>query len=134
MSGEVADILDRLASGWEAQDWPSVASLYAEQGFVYQDFASHEHYDNRKDLLEICLAETSKIPGFSFERRGISVGSAVATLEWVMRGLDPWCENKPWETQGVDVLEIRDGLIVRDTKYYNNPFAQCAPSGGLVDE
>jgi hypothetical protein len=130
---EASDVVDRLASGWESQDWPSVAGLYAEQGFVYEDFASHEHYDNRRDLLDICLAETSKIPEFSFERRGISVGDEVATLEWVMRGLDPWCDNKPWEAQGVDVLEIRDGLIVRDTKYYNNPFAQCAVSGDLTE-
>jgi len=133
MSIEATAVVDRLAGAWERQDWPGVAELYAEQGFIYDDFASHEHYDNRKDLLEICLAEASKIPELSFERRGISVGDGVATMEWVMRGLDPWCDNKPVEMLGVDVLEIRDGVIVRDTKYYSNVFGQCAPRGEATE-
>lgn len=125
MNRSAAEVAAKFASAWERRDWPAVVELYDAAGFVYDDYASREHYENRGDLLNICLAEADKIPELSFTTRAQWASDGAATVEWTWRGLDPWCENKPFEVQGVDVLEIRDGFIVRGTKYYDNPIGKC---------
>jgi hypothetical protein len=92
MDRSSTEVAQQLASAWERLDWPAVADLYEAAGFLYDDYASGEHYENRTDLLDICLVEASKIPELSFKPRSVAAGDGTATVEWTLEGRDPWCE------------------------------------------
>ena len=124
----VADLpptLQEWFAGWEALDPDRIVTAYAEDG-SREDVPTNTTQTGR-DAIRAYLAATfgALTNGSSQFVSVVAAGDWVA-VEWVLSGTYtgqapglPPGTGQSVTLRGVEVLELRDGLIVRDRGYYD---------------
>jgi ketosteroid isomerase-like protein len=114
----VEDLLEALKRTWEAGDAPGAAQLYLENA-IHQDGVGRQgsllrgRVLIRKAIEEMFALRDSRFAVtsmFSIGRRGAA--------EWTFS----WTDSKDGsrlEIHGASVFDFRDGLVARETSYYD---------------
>ncbi|MDA3936011.1 MAG: nuclear transport factor 2 family protein, partial [Actinomycetota bacterium] len=98
------------------KDVPGLLPLYAEDA-VFRDAAAdrtHRGPSEIEDALNSLLAT----PDFDLTIDGTRVGDDWALVSWTADGTKPEL-GRVTQVEGVTVLEIADGMIERETWYYD---------------
>ncbi len=118
-------IAKKYVEAWNNYDSVKVASLFADN-FKYEDIAFNMQVSGTRDtLIRFVHSTISAIPDAHMEIASIIANDSMAVVEWIWKGTVPkvWFPNdsttKKFTARGVSVMEIQDGLIKRNTDYYN---------------
>ena len=102
-------------------------------------------FTGREAIVAFFKEMFAAVPDARLEIRRVVAADDVATVEWTMRGTFSGgsfqgirATGKPIEIEGVDVVEVRDGLQYRNSIYYDGAtFARqiglLPPFGSLGD-
>lgn len=102
-------------------------------------------FTGREAIVAFFKEMFAAVPDARLEIRRVVASGDVATVEWTMRGTFSGglfqgirATGKPIEIEGVDVVEVRDGLQYRNSIYYDGAtFARqigmLPPLGSLQD-
>jgi steroid delta-isomerase-like uncharacterized protein len=102
-------------------------------------------FTGREAIVAFFKEMFAAVPDARLEIRRVVAADDVATVEWTMRGTFSGgsfqgirATGKPIEIEGVDVVEVRDGLQYRNSIYYDGAtFARqigmLPPLGSLGD-
>jgi steroid delta-isomerase-like uncharacterized protein len=102
-------------------------------------------FSGREAIVAFFKEMFAAVPDARLEIRRVVAADDVATVEWTMRGTFSGgsfqgirATGKPIEIEGVDVVEVRDGLQYRNSIYYDGAtFARqigmLPPLGSLGD-
>ena len=113
--GLVADRLDRLVAGYNAEDAEAIVAMFAEGGrFVDIDGTVHI---GRESILRDHLERFARSPGSWFEVEQVGIDGTIAVATWLRhRAADGSGTHAAW--RGVDVIEFDgDGQIVVKSTY-----------------
>lgn len=113
---------DLLVEDWmaaiEAQDLEALVPLYSEDVEWYDQALGDEfsgHYGVRRgwgifDLRDFQVLDLETV---SLDEQG-------AVVRWTLAGSSSPFNGRPWESTGVSVLTMTDGLISTETVYYDS--------------
>ena len=120
--------LDAVVAAWDAHDPDAIAALYHEDAILSEAVIDGPVLDGREAIREWATANFAGFPDLHLDPRGgfVSADGRHAALEWVytgsytgeIPGLGPG-SGQTIAIPGVSVMELLDGLIVRDTFYYD---------------
>ena len=119
-------IARQFMEAWNNHDSVKVASFFTEN-FKYEDLAFNFELSANKDTLtNFVHTAILAIPDSRFEITSITANDSMAVVEWIWKGTVPkvWFPNdsitkNSFSVRGVSVMEIQNGLIKRNTDYYN---------------
>ncbi len=104
-----------------------VAALSAEDAVVEQAVGGGNTFRGRAAIADWIAANLAAIPDLSIETHGVVLDGDRLVWEWRYRGAytgrypgPPAGRGQPIELRGASVMELRDGLIARETLYYDN--------------
>lgn len=113
---DAEDMMQDWKVALESLDLEKTMSVYADD-IVWDDAAANDHLTNKSDVMGMyrwfyALTDVKMNVTSSF----VSGDGKWASAEWMWSGTEG---ARDYSIQGVSVLEIRDGKIVRETIYYN---------------
>jgi len=123
----VEDVLEALKRTWEAGDAPGAAKLYLENA-TYEDGVGRQgtllrgRVAIRKAIEEMFAVRDPRFTVTSM----FSIGARGAA-EWTFS----WADSKDGsrlEIHGASVFDFRDGLVARETSYYDPVPAPVPPA------
>jgi len=120
-------IVADYAAALNAHEPAEVASLYAEDAVVEQAVRGGNVFRGRAEIAGWVAANLQGVPDLTVTTEStIAEGDRIAWA-WVYRGAytgrypgHPAGQGQPIELRGVSLLELRDGLIERETVYFDN--------------
>jgi SnoaL-like domain len=112
--GGPADVAERLWKAIGDGDWDTAAGLIAD-GFVQEWPQSGERILGRDDALAINSDFPGGLPSMRFRR--VSEGGELAVMESELT----YADGSVY--QGVSIIEVRDGRVVKETDYFAEPFS-----------
>jgi len=120
-------IARQYIEAWNNYDSVKVASLFSEN-YKYEDMAfNFEVSGNRDTLTRFVHSTILAVPDSHFEISSIIANDSMAVVEWTWKGTVPkvWFPNdstgkKFFTARGISLMEIQNGLIKRNTDYYNS--------------
>ena len=100
--------------------------LFSEQ-CIYEEVASGRSYRTREKIAEYIGSTISGIPDTKFETVNILANDSLAAVEWIWKGTNTvgWADmglpatNKYFELRGLTIMEIQNGLITRNSDYWD---------------
>lgn len=103
-----------------------LALLFAEQCF-YKEVASGRSYSNRQSIAAYIGSTIAGIPDLKFAVVNILANDSLAVVEWIWKGTNSvgWADmgipatNKYFELMGISIMEIENGLIKRNSDYWD---------------
>ncbi len=120
--------LDAVVAAWDAHDPDAIAALYHEDAVLSEAVIDGPVLEGREAIRQWATANFAGFPDLHLDPRGgfVSADGSRAALEWVytgsytgeIPGLGPG-SGQSIAIPGVSVMELLDGLIVRDTFYYD---------------
>jgi SnoaL-like domain len=122
----VEDLLESLKQAWEAGDANGAAQLYLE-GAIHQDGVGRHgttfrgQVAIRKGIDEMFAVRESKF----VVTRIFSAGDWGAA-EWIFSWVDSRSSSR-LAIHGASLFEFRDGLVARETSYYDPEPASAPP-------
>jgi len=102
----------------EAQDLEALIPLYSEDVEWYDQALGDEfsgHYGVRRGWGIFDLRDFQVL-----DLEAVSVDEQGAVVRWTLAGSSSPFNGRPWESTGVSVLSIADGLIAAETVYYDS--------------
>ena len=111
---------------WNAHNIEMLISLFAED-CLYEEVATGRSYSSKEGIAAYAKSTISGVPDSKFEIITIIADSEMATVEWVWKGSNSvgWEElgipatDKYFELRGVSVMKIENGLIRRNSDYWD---------------
>ena len=106
--------------GWNATDPELLVAAFTPDG-VYEDMAFGLKKKGSAELRELHRFFHDSVGGLYVKLVAAHVASGHGTIEWLFGGKDVgvYKTGKPFEVQGVSVIEVRDGRISRNLDYYD---------------
>jgi len=108
---EILEIVERYRAGWFAHDVDAIMSVLTDN-VVFHNLTSGECVEGTDAVRAHIARIHAKRPELSFIERAIYVGDDVAVIEWTATAASS--VGAPVEWDGIDVINVRDGLIVRN--------------------
>lgn len=112
--GNASELAERLWKAFGAGDWDAAAACLHDD-YVQEWPQSGERIVGKENALAINRHFPGGLPKMTF-RRSVAGGD----LAVVEVGLE-YADGSVF--QGVSVIEVRDGKVVRETDYFAQPFA-----------
>ena len=112
----------QLVEDWmaaiEAQDLDALVLLYAEDVEWYDqalgdEFSGHHGVRRGWGIFDLLGFQVLDLQAVSMDESG-------AVVRWTLAGSSSPFTGQPWETTGVSVLTIVDGLISQEIVYYDS--------------
>ena len=111
-------LLERFAAAWNAHDLDALLSMVTDD-CVFETAAGVNPYGNRfvgKEALRAAFPSAWQIwPDARWEEATHFVCGGRGVSEWTFRGTDR--DGLRIELRGIDVFELRDGMIARKDTY-----------------
>jgi len=109
-----------------SHDINKFTELFAENG-IYEEIASGRSYRTREKIAIYIGSTISGIPDTKFETINILATDSLAVVEWIWKGTNSvgWAEmglpatNKYFELRGLSIMVIENGLITRNSDYWD---------------
>jgi ketosteroid isomerase-like protein len=110
--------VDELVAACNAFDGEKAGSFYAPDA-VWRDEALDMNWEGRDAITEVWSTQTpAAIPDLHMDVAALVCSNDGLAVEWRMTGTMKDSGSK-FDTPGVSVCHLRDGLIVKQTDYYN---------------
>ena len=111
---------------WTSHDADKLTSLFAED-CLYEEVARSLKYTNKKEIAEYVNGVISGVPDTDLEIVSVIVSESMAMAEWIWKGTNTvgWpsmgipATNKYFECRGTSVMEIENGLVKRNSDYWD---------------
>lgn len=118
--GENVEKAQAMFDAFNRHDWNAMASFYSEPAsFLDPSFGTGYVNKNREETATK-YAEMEKIfPDLQDELVGIYPSGDKVTVEFVSTGTAP--DSTKFKLPIITVLTFKDGLIIKDATYYDNP-------------
>ena len=106
--------------GWNAGDPGLLVATFTPDA-VYEDIAFGVKKQGSAELRELHKSDHDDVGGFYVKLIASHVADGHGTVEWRYGGKDVglFKTGKPFEVQGVSVIEVRGGRISRNLDYYD---------------
>ena len=106
--------------GWNATDPDAFVAAFTPDG-VYEDVAFGLKKKGSAELRELHKFFHDSVGGLYVKLIAAHVANGHGTIEWMFGGkdIDVFKTGKPFEVQGVSVIEVRGGRISRNLDYYD---------------
>ncbi len=117
----VDDVLQRWADAWNAHDSDGIRALFAPD-CVYEDVTYGVVCRGPGEVRAFAEGVFKRIPDFTIDVKHGFATARRGALEYVMSGTrEPGEPGRSWSfsVRGVTVVELRDGLIVRNSDYWD---------------
>lgn len=123
-------VLDRAlsewTSAWSSGDAAKLMPLFSDDVY-YEDVTFAAVMKDKRALRDFATTVFGSFSDLSFEpkSRFVSADGTAGTIEWVWRGRQTKdlpglpATNKPFEVRGSTVVEFRNGLISRNSDYWD---------------
>ena len=108
-AGEVAELIERYNSAWNAQDLETIHALHHPE-VVFDNHTAAERAEGAAAVREHIAEIFRNNPTLQFTSRSLRVGDDFAVCEWTAS-----TDSKEWD--GVDVFPLRNGKIARKDVY-----------------
>lgn len=107
-------------------DANKLTSLFADQ-CLYEEVASGRSYNSRDKIAYYISATIAGIPDTKFDVINMVANDSIAVIEWLWKGTNSvgWdnmglpATNKYFELKGTSVMVIKNGLITRNSDYWD---------------
>ena len=105
---------------WNAADPGLLVAAFTPDA-VYEDVAFGVKKQGSAELRELHRSDHDDVAGFYVKLLASHVADGHGTVEWTYGGKDVglFKTGKPFEVQGVSVIEVRGGRISRNLDYYD---------------
>lgn len=106
--------------GWNATDPGLLVAAFTPDA-IYEDVAFGVKKTGSAGLRELHKSDHDDVGGFYVKLIASHVADGHGTIEWIYGGKDVglFKTGKPFEVQGVSVIEVRGGRISRNLDYYD---------------
>jgi ketosteroid isomerase-like protein len=106
--------------GWNAADPEVLVAAFTADG-VYEDVPFGLKKKGSVELRELHKFFHDSVNGLYVKLIATHVAKGYGTIEWLFGGKDVgvYKTGKPFEVQGVSVIEVRGGRISRNLDYYD---------------
>jgi steroid delta-isomerase-like uncharacterized protein len=109
-----------------SHDINKFTELFEENG-IYEEVASGRSYRTREKIAIYIGSTISGIPDTKFETINILATDSLAVVEWIWKGTNSigWADmglpatNKYFELRGISIMVIENGLITRNSDYWD---------------
>lgn len=100
---------------WNDRAIDKAGNYYAEEVY-YRDLLLNVSLDGLKALKKFMKEQFEGTPDLKFKTIDVVVQSPEKiAIQWLMTGSD---KGKPFQTEGVSVMELRQGKIIKNADYY----------------
>jgi steroid delta-isomerase-like uncharacterized protein len=121
-SADTASILQAYGDAWSSGDAAQVAALYGESA-VREDVPTGTTSDGRAAIEAFAAGLFAVDSDVRLDVTGGFAGESWAVVEWTFSGIHQ-ATGSEVTFRGVSVLELENGLISRETDYYDLPQMQ----------
>jgi steroid delta-isomerase-like uncharacterized protein len=113
-------VAQKWIDGWNATDPEAFVSAFTSDG-VYEDMAFGLKKKGSAELRELHKFFHGSVGGMYVKLVASHVVGGHGTIEWLFGGKDVgvFKTGKPFEVQGVSVIELRGSRISRNLDYYD---------------
>jgi len=121
-------IAKEFIEAWNNHDSLKVASLFPAT-FLYRDMALNMKITSNPKLISYVRGTVKGAPDLTFQATSLMASDTMAMVEWTWKGTfsGGWgarypASNKPFTIQGISVMVIKNGQIIRNYDYYDGDF------------
>jgi ketosteroid isomerase-like protein len=111
---EVLALVARYRAGWFGHDVDAIMAVVSDD-VVFHNVTAGERVEGAEASREHVAGIHAGWPDLSFEEHGLYVDDSTGVAEWTARGTAPDGRRLEWD--GIDVINCRDGQIVRNAVY-----------------
>jgi uncharacterized protein (TIGR02246 family) len=120
---EILEIVERYRAGWFAHDVDTIMSVLTDD-VVFDNLTAGERVEGAEAVRAHVAGIHASRPDLSFTERAVYVGDDVAVIEWTAAATDSAGARSEWD--GIDVINVRDGLIARNAVYSSSRTPRAA--------
>ncbi len=110
----VRGLVDRYRAGWFGHDVDAIMATVSDD-VVFDNVTAGERVEGAEAFRAHIAGIHERWPDLAFDEHALYVTADTAVVEWTARGTAP--EGRRVEWDGLDVINCRDGLIVRNAVY-----------------
>jgi steroid delta-isomerase-like uncharacterized protein len=108
--------VDAYLQIWNDQNLDQVGNYYTED-IIYKDMPLEITSKGIKELKQFMQEQFKTTPDLNFTTLDVIMGSPEKiAVKWLMTGKE---NGKPFETEGVSIMELKQGKVFKNTDYYN---------------
>lgn len=109
------EFADSYFKFWNDKGIEQAGDYYAEE-VDYRDLSLEVSLKGIKEVKKFMQEQFKATPDLKFKTIDVVVQSpSKIAIQWLMTGTD---QGKPFETEGVSVMELKQGKIIKNTDYY----------------
>src|SRR6516162_2216238 len=111
---DVRRLVDRYRAGWFGHDVDAIMSVVSED-VVFHNVTAQERVEGAAAFQAHVADIHKRWPDLSFEEHALYIAADTGVAEWTARATA--ADGRRLEWDGIDVINCRDGLIVRNAVY-----------------
>jgi steroid delta-isomerase-like uncharacterized protein len=111
-----AKILLDARDSLEGKNTAKIVGIYADK-FLFEDTTLLKRITDQTSLRHY-FEQLFSLPQVSFSDIKIFEAEDFAAIEWTWSGMNP-ANGEPYHVRGVSVMELSDGMVTRESIYYN---------------
>jgi ketosteroid isomerase-like protein len=111
---DVRSLVDRYRAGWFGHDVEAIMAIVAYD-VVFHNVTANERVEGAAAFRAHVVAIHERWPDLAFDEHALHLADEAAVVEWTARASA--ADGRLLEWDGIDVIECRDGLIVRNAVY-----------------
>jgi ketosteroid isomerase-like protein len=111
---DVRSLVDRYRAGWFGHDVEAIMAVVADD-VVFHNVTADECVEGAAAFRAHVAAIHERWPDLGFDEHALYLADEAAVVEWTARATA--ADGRRLEWDGIDVIECRDGLIVRNAVY-----------------
>jgi ketosteroid isomerase-like protein len=112
--GDVELLLDRYRAAWFTHDVDAIVGLVSDD-VVYHNLTNGVRVEGAEAFRKHVVSTHERWPDFTFDEHAFYVAADTGVSEWTAQATSP--DGRPFEWDGVDIINCRDGRIVRNAVY-----------------
>jgi taurine dehydrogenase small subunit len=111
---DVLRLVERYRAGWFGHDLELIMEAVGDD-VVFENVTTGERVEGAAAFRAHVADIHERWPDLAFEEHALYLAADTGVAEWTARASDP--DGRHLEWHGIDVINCRDGLIVRNAVY-----------------
>jgi ketosteroid isomerase-like protein len=111
---DVGALVERYRAGWFGHDVDAIMAVVGDD-IVFHNVTAQERVEGAAAFRAHVAAIHDRWPDLTFEEHALYLAADTGVAEWTARGTAPDGRRLEWD--GLDVINCRDGKIVRNAVY-----------------
>jgi ketosteroid isomerase-like protein len=111
---DVKGLVERYRAGWFGHDVDAIMAVVSDD-IVFHNVSTAERVEGAAAFRAHVAGIHERWPDLGFEEHALYLAADAGLAEWTARATAPDGRRLEWD--GIDVINCRDGLIVRNAVY-----------------